>query len=51
MHRVIMRAVSPCAQDQVEKADIAMVVREFQRFLETPPNGDGTNQTTILELK
>ena len=35
----------------LEKADIETVVGEFRRFLEEAVNGDGKNQSTILEIK
>jgi hypothetical protein len=36
---------------KVEKGDIETVVREFRKFLEAALDGEGTNQTTILEVK
>ena len=35
----------------LEKADIETVVGEFRKFLETAVNVDGSNQSTILEIK
>jgi hypothetical protein len=39
------------SKTKVEKGDIETVVGEFRKFLETAVDGDGANQTTILEIK
>jgi hypothetical protein len=39
------------SKTKVEKGDIETVVGEFRKFLERAVDGDGKNQSTILEIK
>lgn len=38
------------ARGRVRKHDIATMVVEFRKFLETAVDGDGKSQSTILEI-
>lgn len=39
------------SKTKVEKGDVETVVGEFRKFLESAVDGDGTSQSTILEIK
>jgi hypothetical protein len=39
------------SKTKVEKSDIETVVGEFRKFLEAALDGEGTKQTTILEVR